>query len=39
VFGGRVGGQRYRIVTRPRGRVRHEIMLVRRGALEQELTR
>jgi hypothetical protein len=38
VFGGRLGGRTYRIVTRPRGRLQHEIMLVRSGELQQELT-
>ena len=37
VFGGQVGGKNYRIVTRPRRGMQHEIMLVRGGALQQEL--
>lgn len=37
VFGGRVGGRNYRIVTRPRGRLQNEIMLVRHDKLAQEL--
>jgi hypothetical protein len=37
VFGGRVAGRNFRIVTRPRGGVRHEIIAVRGGALQQEL--
>jgi hypothetical protein len=38
VFGGRVGGRNYRIVTRPRGRLHNEIMLVRQDKLAQELS-
>ena len=37
VFGGQVAGRNYRIITRPRGGVRHEIMAVRGGELQQEL--
>jgi hypothetical protein len=38
VFGGRAGGKPYRIITRPRGGMRFEIMAVRSGQLEPELT-
>jgi hypothetical protein len=37
VFGGRVAGRNFRIITRPRGGMRHEIMAVRGSALQQEL--
>jgi len=37
VFGGRVGRKNFRIVTRPRGGARFEIMTVRNGELEGEL--
>jgi hypothetical protein len=37
VFGGRIAGRNYRIITRPRGAVRHEIMAVRGRELQQEL--
>jgi hypothetical protein len=38
VFGGRVGRKNFRIVTRPRGGKRFEIMTVRNGPLEGELS-
>src|SRR5262249_36384584 len=38
VFGGRVGGQSYRIITRPRG-WHHEVMDLRSGELQQEVAR
>jgi hypothetical protein len=36
VFGGRVGRQNYRIITRQQGGMRHEVMAIRHGALEPE---
>jgi hypothetical protein len=39
VFGGRVAGRNFRIIARPRGGLRHEIMAVRGSELQQELAR